>query len=64
VNIPTIKIANELVIKYHITTNPAGLGRCVTLKSTFGPILIIEISIARVMNHTVRTNRLKDIFLE
>jgi hypothetical protein len=64
VNIPAIKIANELVIKNHITTNPAGLGWCGTLKSALGSILIIETSIARVMNHTVRTNRLKDIFLE
>jgi hypothetical protein len=56
VNIPAINIANELVIKNHITTNPAGLGWCGTLKSTLGSIFIIESSIAIVMNHVVRTN--------
>jgi hypothetical protein len=62
-NIPVIKIANELVIKNHTTTNPAGLGLDGTPKSTLGSILIIETSIARVMNHVVRIKRLNVIFL-
>ena len=54
-NIPAIKIANELVIKNHAITNPAGLGWVGILKFALGSIFIIETSIARVKNQVVRT---------